>query len=205
MRSTQRQPRWALTRPAMVALMWLASSAKAPSMRSTSVAGALGPSGSRLSPRGGHCNCSGWANLGDRLADDLLPMGDEARLAHAAHGERRSHDVAEAGAERSLAGRAGFAHSAGQVKTGLMADSLDRARAALKRRGVAVDVLNWWDRHRRELPWRARPGERPDPYRVWLSEVLLQQTTATGAALTSSNSCVAGQRSRRSLRRRSKR
>ena len=63
-----------------------------------------------------------------------------------------------------------------------MADSLDRARAALKRRGVAADALSWWDRHRRDLPWRARPGERPDPYRVWLSEVLLQQTTATGAA-----------------------
>ena len=31
--------------------------------------------------------------------------------------------------------------------------------------------------HRRRLPWRAEPGERPDPYRVWLSEVMLQQTT----------------------------
>ena len=76
----------------------------------------------------------------------------------------------------------GLLIGAGQVKAKLMADSLDRARAALKRRGVAVDVLAWWDRHRRELPWRAAPGERPDPYRVWLSEVLLQQTTATGAA-----------------------
>ena len=52
----------------------------------------------------------------------------------------------------------------------------------MKRRGVAAEVLNWWDRHRRELPWRVSPGERPDPYRVWLSEVLLQQTTAAGAA-----------------------
>src|SRR5829696_7432457 len=39
------------------------------------------------------------------------------------------------------------------------------------------DLLAWYDRHRRDLPWRARPGERPDPYRVWLSEVMLQQTT----------------------------
>ncbi|HUK60911.1 MAG TPA: A/G-specific adenine glycosylase [Stellaceae bacterium] len=38
-------------------------------------------------------------------------------------------------------------------------------------------MLAWYDRHRRVLPWRARPGERPDPYRVWLSEVMLQQTT----------------------------
>src|SRR4029077_18668440 len=34
-----------------------------------------------------------------------------------------------------------------------------------------------WGRPRGDLPWRARPGERPDPYRVWLSEVMLQQTT----------------------------
>jgi A/G-specific adenine glycosylase len=38
-------------------------------------------------------------------------------------------------------------------------------------------LLAWYDRHRRDLPWRARFGERADPYRVWLSEVMLQQTT----------------------------
>ncbi len=38
-------------------------------------------------------------------------------------------------------------------------------------------LLAWYDRHRRVLPWRALPGVRPDPYRVWLSEVMLQQTT----------------------------
>jgi A/G-specific adenine glycosylase len=37
-------------------------------------------------------------------------------------------------------------------------------------------LLAWYDAHRRELPWRAGEGERPDPYRVWLSEVMLQQT-----------------------------
>ena len=37
-------------------------------------------------------------------------------------------------------------------------------------------LLAWYDVHRRDLPWRARPGEAPDPYRVWLSEVMLQQT-----------------------------
>jgi A/G-specific adenine glycosylase len=41
----------------------------------------------------------------------------------------------------------------------------------------AADLLAWYDRHRRDLPWRAKPGERADPYRVWLSEVMLQQTT----------------------------
>ncbi len=40
-----------------------------------------------------------------------------------------------------------------------------------------TDLLAWYDRHRRKLPWRAPPGERADPYRVWLSEIMLQQTT----------------------------
>src|SRR6201991_2673409 len=38
-------------------------------------------------------------------------------------------------------------------------------------------LLAWYDRHRRKLPWRAPAGERADPYRVWLSEIMLQQTT----------------------------
>lgn len=38
-------------------------------------------------------------------------------------------------------------------------------------------LLAWYDRHRRRLPWRAAPGEVSDPYRVWLSEIMLQQTT----------------------------
>ena len=38
-------------------------------------------------------------------------------------------------------------------------------------------LLAWYDRHRRMLPWRARPGVTADPYHVWLSEIMLQQTT----------------------------
>src|SRR5436190_13743425 len=41
----------------------------------------------------------------------------------------------------------------------------------------AAELLAWYDRHRRKLPWRALPGEPADPYRVWLSEIMLQQTT----------------------------
>ncbi|MBV9458609.1 MAG: A/G-specific adenine glycosylase [Bradyrhizobium sp.] len=37
-------------------------------------------------------------------------------------------------------------------------------------------LLAWYDRHRRKLPWRPPAGERADPYRVWLSEIMLQQT-----------------------------
>ncbi|WP_128893043.1 A/G-specific adenine glycosylase [Erythrobacter sp. HKB08] len=43
---------------------------------------------------------------------------------------------------------------------------------------ISRDLLDWYDRHARDLPWRAQPGDpAPDPYHVWLSEVMLQQTT----------------------------
>ncbi|MEP6275172.1 A/G-specific adenine glycosylase [Hyphomonas sp.] len=43
-------------------------------------------------------------------------------------------------------------------------------------------LLPWFERHARDLPWRTLPadravGERPDPYRVWLCEIMMQQTT----------------------------
>jgi A/G-specific adenine glycosylase len=38
-------------------------------------------------------------------------------------------------------------------------------------------LLSWFDRHHRILPWRAAPGAAADPYRVWVSEIMLQQTT----------------------------
>ncbi|MEE4349527.1 MAG: A/G-specific adenine glycosylase [Pacificimonas sp.] len=45
-------------------------------------------------------------------------------------------------------------------------------------RAFQDELLGWYDRHARALPWRIAPGsgERPDPYRIWLSEVMLQQT-----------------------------
>jgi A/G-specific adenine glycosylase len=59
--------------------------------------------------------------------------------------------------------------------------------AAIKRKKTSFDqneataarpalLLDWYDRHRRKLPWRPPAGERADPYRVWLSEIMLQQT-----------------------------
>ncbi|HEX5279267.1 MAG TPA: A/G-specific adenine glycosylase [Micropepsaceae bacterium] len=42
---------------------------------------------------------------------------------------------------------------------------------------AAEQLLSWYDRHRRDLPWRAKPGHAADPYRVWVSEIMLQQTT----------------------------
>jgi len=43
-------------------------------------------------------------------------------------------------------------------------------------------LLAWYDRHARALPWRAKKGDRADPYRVWLSEIMLQQTTVQAVA-----------------------
>ena len=43
---------------------------------------------------------------------------------------------------------------------------------------IPARLLAWYDEHARALPWRSAPGEPPaDPYRVWLSEIMLQQTT----------------------------
>ena len=62
--------------------------------------------------------------------------------------------------------------------------SSSAATTANQRKTATVDardrpalLLAWYDRHRRRLPWRAAPGERADAYRVWLSEIMLQQTT----------------------------
>src|SRR3954454_15210683 len=43
-------------------------------------------------------------------------------------------------------------------------------------------LLEWYDRHRRRLPWRPLPGESADPYRAWLSEIMLQQTGVKAVA-----------------------
>jgi A/G-specific adenine glycosylase len=59
---------------------------------------------------------------------------------------------------------------------------MPRTRTA-KQDDIPVKLLAWYDVHRRVLPWRAAKGRRGDPYRIWLSEIMLQQTTvqAVGA------------------------
>lgn len=52
--------------------------------------------------------------------------------------------------------------------------------------GFADQLLDWYDAHARDLPWRVGPqarasGVQPDPYRVWLAEIMLQQTTVPHA------------------------
>jgi len=47
---------------------------------------------------------------------------------------------------------------------------------------IRSELLAWYDAHARSLPWRAAVGAaRTEPYRVWLSEVMLQQTTTPHA------------------------
>ena len=63
-----------------------------------------------------------------------------------------------------------------------MGDSVGSvARKQLPLRPAGPDtvaaLLDWYDRERRDLPWRMRRGRRVDPYKVWLSEIMLQQTT----------------------------
>jgi A/G-specific adenine glycosylase len=55
-------------------------------------------------------------------------------------------------------------------------------RRRQKQPDLAAGLLAWYDIHRRVLPWRASKGRRADPYRVWLSEIMLQQTTVQAVA-----------------------
>ena len=62
-----------------------------------------------------------------------------------------------------------------------MSANVSSLASEAKRKAIVARTLAWWDRCHRTLAWRSKPGEIPDPYRVWLSEVLLQQTTAQAA------------------------
>jgi A/G-specific adenine glycosylase len=89
----------------------------------------------------------------------LVKKGVDAR-------DKRGHDV-----ERSR--RCRYSESM-SPKSALKAKSEPPQPAASSR---PIALLQWYDRHSRRLPWRAAPGETSDPYRVWLSEIMLQQTT----------------------------
>ncbi|MGY3238810.1 A/G-specific adenine glycosylase [Bradyrhizobium sp. USDA 4448] len=80
--------------------------------------------------------------------------------------DKRARDV-----ERSVSGRYSNSMS---PKSALKAKSEPVLSGVSARPAL---LLAWYDRHRRKLPWRAAPGETSDPYRVWLSEIMLQQTT----------------------------
>jgi A/G-specific adenine glycosylase len=62
------------------------------------------------------------------------------------------------------------------MKSAAVAKTKRRTESAQNVASRPALLLDWYDRHRRRLPWRPPAGERPDPYRVWLSEIMLQQT-----------------------------
>src|SRR6266540_1970178 len=87
----------------------------------------------------------------------------------------RANASARAGPTRSASGRAdlrGLFTEQGSARSETMTlagQAVRRKRAVADHEGPrSSDLFAWYDRHRRKLPWRAPPGERPDPYRVWL-------------------------------------
>jgi A/G-specific adenine glycosylase len=70
----------------------------------------------------------------------------------------------------TLYGRMSLSGAAGKRKK---ASSFEHEEATAAR---PARLLDWYDRHRRRLPWRPLSGEPADPYSVWLSEIMLQQT-----------------------------
>jgi A/G-specific adenine glycosylase len=80
--------------------------------------------------------------------------------------DKRGHDV-----ER-LADR----HYSASMSSPAIAKSRRRLVASEPGAARPALLLEWYDRHRRRLPWRPPPGQRADPYAVWLSEIMLQQT-----------------------------
>jgi len=61
-------------------------------------------------------------------------------------------------------------------------DAKEHRRIGRAGASAAEALLAWYDVHKRDLPWRAKTGEPSDPYRVWLSEIMLQQTTVAAVA-----------------------
>ena len=128
----------------------------------------------------------GRADTRDSRPDDLAPAQEQGSFAKAARGDERvefARNVIRERARFKAFGAHGDAHwtcgdaalLAGARLRPLSIALMIKPRARSTKPGAAL--LAWYDVHRRELPWRARAGEAPDPYRVWLSEIMLQQTT----------------------------
>src|SRR5437762_6482157 len=117
---------------------------------------------------------------GDVGAGNLRPARHQFARGKALLGIGVGKHVAEQDGKRFCADAAGLVH----LGTLCNHASMSLSGAAVQRkkspeREVASRpalLLAWYDRHRRRLPWRPPAGERADPYRVWLSEIMLQQT-----------------------------
>src|SRR5580692_9786088 len=132
------------------------------------------------------------AARGNVGADDLGPARHQFGRGKALLPEGFADCFADDIAQRLGEGAGGLVHdavlchpSAGPMPATLAAKPVARQRG--KRRAPEscpqpTALLAWYDRHRRKLPWRTPPGQRADPYRVWLSEIMLQQTTVKAVA-----------------------
>ena len=122
---------------------------------------------------------SGERDLGVALADDLAPAADDRALDEAEAAERHAADLADqlaGGARTAWRG----ASSALRFCFGLgdFGFAMSPGHAIAERCPPSRSGSQHYVDHARALPWRSMPGEKaPDPYRVWLCEVMLQQTT----------------------------
>src|SRR5262245_20861649 len=123
---------------------------------------------------GGEANRFGRGDPRVALADDLAPAADDRALHEPEPAKRLAADLAD-----QLASRSGPVASLGSMVGRLSFRHGPRAchRVSVTANAAARLLQHYVDNFRR-LPWRSEPGaEPPDPYRVWLSEVMLQQTT----------------------------
>src|SRR5215831_18148857 len=171
------QPKNRLTRSRITPAWCWISSAVGPSTRSSSV-----PGSGMSSPNGrGHWIFSGseWAAMSaPTISAQRVTSSFEAKpcLAKASLSVLR---------RRSESGRGCDLRGLSIVVRSVPSDAMTvaiRSRGKKATAASADELLAWYDRHRRALPWRAPPGEPVDPYRVWLSEIMLQQTTVRAVA-----------------------
>ena len=110
------------------------------------------------------------ADGGEGGADDLVPVGHHLGGGGGAFAEGGAHEGGHQGGD-----------GAGAVDMALVVVGFARHTRSMPAPDFLFDwstpLLDWYDRSRRRMPWRALPGEAADPYRVWLSEIMLQQTT----------------------------
>ncbi len=148
------------------------------------------------------CTASGplqahrFAELCQPLAHNILPVEDDIILAKTLFAQGRADGRAYQVRQRTrpllftpwprIAKAHMFLHSpvlqhAGLARPIRYMKGMIRAKATIPKMEVlephASLLLDWYDTHARRLPWRARAGERADPYAVFLSEIMLQQTT----------------------------
>ncbi len=122
-----------------------------------------------------------------RLADNGWPISDQACFAQAARGQRLGDQPGCEFSQRLGAAPRALHHRLGEESVDAthevdgMSSNVSVLASKAKRHAIVVRTLAWWDQCRRTLAWRAERWETPNPYLVWLSEVLLQQTTAQAA------------------------